>query len=62
MAGAPPQLALSTGPAVAEAGGSGYGSTGTGAFYFKQPPAPGLVASLAPWVVVGVFAWVLIRK
>lgn len=62
MGGAMPQLGLSTGPAVAEAGGSGYGSTGTGDFWFKQPAQKPLLEQIAPWALAGLVVWLLVQK
>lgn len=53
-----PTFGLSTGPAVSDAQ-SGAGSVGTGSFNFK--PQPGLIQSLAPWAVVGVVAWLILK-
>lgn len=59
-----PPLAISSGPAVSDAGG-GNGSSTTGAIYFGSPQGPsgvsGLIQTALPWVAVGVIVWALTR-
>ena len=54
-----PGLTLSSGPSVSDAN-SGGGTVGTGAFNFK--PRAGLIESIAPWVALGVVAWLVLKK
>tara|TARA_R110002096_G_scaffold216523_4_gene404418 strand:+ start:516 stop:692 length:177 start_codon:yes stop_codon:yes gene_type:complete len=58
MEGLPP-LNLSSGPSISDAQ-SGGGAVGTGAFNFK--PRAGLIESIAPWVALGVVAWLVLKK
>lgn len=62
MEGGLPQLGLSTGPAVSDAGGVD-GWSATGVFNFKREQGIGAtVERLAPLIVIGVLAWALMRK
>ncbi len=54
-----PQLGISTGPAMSEAG-SGGGVTGTGDFNFK--PRGSLIQQALPLVALVAVAWLIIRK
>lgn len=61
--GAPlPSLALSSGPAVSEAGGGGN-YTSTGDFYYGRKKAwQEAIESAAPILVLGVLVWFVIYR
>lgn len=54
-----PPLNVSSGPAVSEAGG-GFGEAGTGAFHFKSKPS--LFQQILPFAVLGVAAWLILKR
>lgn len=56
-----PPLNLSSGPAVSEAGASGNSSF-TGDFFGRKKGILQTVEAIAPWLVVGVLAWAVMRK
>jgi len=57
-----PSLGLSTGPAVSDAGGVD-GWSATGAFNFKRDNSLGAtVERLAPFIVIGVLVWAVMKR
>lgn len=57
-----PPLSLSSGPAVSSA--AGYdGNSGTGPFFYKREAGIGAsIERLAPLMVIGVLAWLAVKK
>lgn len=59
-----PNLTLSSGPAISEAGGSGGQST-TGAFYFKSAAAETwqeTARQAVPWAIGGLLVWLFLKR